>query len=67
MARESRRRSASGWVSAFTGRTYRRDRERLGLSIVRRIAEIYGAAVAFDTSPGGQGLCVTVRFPAAHA
>jgi len=39
----------------------------LGLSIVRRIAEIYGAAVAFETSPVGQGLCVTVRFPAADA
>ena len=35
----------------------------LGLSIVRRIAEIYGATVAFDDAPGGRGLCVTVRFP----
>jgi two-component system sensor histidine kinase QseC len=39
----------------------------LGLSIVRRIAEIYGATVAFDDAPGGRGLCVTVRFPAADA
>jgi len=39
----------------------------LGLSIVRRIAEIYGATVAFDNSPGGRGLCVTVRFLAVDA
>jgi two-component system sensor histidine kinase QseC len=39
----------------------------LGLSIVQRIAEIYGATVTFDNSPGGRGLCVTVRFPAADA
>lgn len=39
----------------------------LGLSIVMRIAEIAGASVVFDTPPGGRGLCVTVRFPAAGA
>jgi signal transduction histidine kinase len=39
----------------------------LGLSIVRRIAEIYGATVTFDASPGGRGLSVTVRFPAVEA
>jgi two-component system sensor histidine kinase QseC len=39
----------------------------LGLSIVLRIAEICGARVAFDASPGGRGLCVTVRFPAVGA
>jgi two-component system sensor histidine kinase QseC len=39
----------------------------LGLSIVRRIAEIHGATVAFDDAPGGRGLCVTVRFSAVDA
>jgi two-component system, OmpR family, sensor histidine kinase QseC len=37
----------------------------LGLSIVRRIADLCGASVAFDTAPRGRGLCVTVRFPGA--
>lgn len=36
----------------------------LGLSIVRRIAEIHRAGVAFLPGPGGQGLEVRVRFPA---
>jgi len=36
----------------------------LGLSIVQRIASLAGAAVAFETAPGGRGLCVTVRFRA---
>ena len=39
----------------------------LGLSIVRRIAEIYGATVTFDAPPGGRGLSATVRFPAVDA
>jgi two-component system sensor histidine kinase QseC len=34
----------------------------LGLSIVRRIADLCGASVAFGTAPGGRGLCVTVQF-----
>jgi signal transduction histidine kinase len=34
----------------------------LGLSIVQRIAGLCGASVAFDTAPGGRGLCVSVRF-----
>ncbi len=34
----------------------------LGLSIVRRIAEIHGATVALDAGPAGSGLRVTVRF-----
>lgn len=34
----------------------------LGLSIVRRIAEIHGATVELETGPGGRGLRVTVRF-----
>jgi two-component system sensor histidine kinase QseC len=36
----------------------------LGLSIVQRIASLAGATVAFETAPGGRGLCVTVRFRA---
>jgi two-component system sensor histidine kinase QseC len=36
----------------------------LGLSIVRRIATLCGATVAFETAPGGRGLAVAVRFPA---
>jgi two-component system sensor histidine kinase QseC len=34
----------------------------LGLSIVRRIAELYGAQMHADEAPGG-GLCVIVSFP----
>jgi two-component system sensor histidine kinase QseC len=34
----------------------------LGLSIVQRIAGLCGATVAFETAPGGRGLCVTVHF-----
>ena len=34
----------------------------LGLSIVRRIAEIHGATVELEAGPGGGGLRVTVRF-----
>lgn len=37
----------------------------LGLSIVRRIADAHGAAVTLDDGPGGRGLAVRVRFPAA--
>jgi signal transduction histidine kinase len=36
----------------------------LGLSIVRRIAELHHANVAFDDGPGRRGLCVVVTFPA---
>ena len=36
----------------------------LGLSIVQRIATLCGATVAFETAPGGRGLCVAVQFPA---
>jgi signal transduction histidine kinase len=39
----------------------------LGLSIVQRIAALCGATVAFETAPGGRGLCVTVRFDGTHA
>ena len=35
----------------------------LGLSIVRRIAELHGARVSFDDGPGGRGLRVSVAFP----
>ena len=36
----------------------------LGLSIVRRIAELHGAELSFADGPGGRGLRVDVRFPA---
>ena len=36
----------------------------LGLSIAKRIAELHGAAIAFDAGPAG-GLAVTVAFRAA--
>jgi two-component system sensor histidine kinase QseC len=36
----------------------------LGLSIVRRIADLHGATIALDEAPGG-GLAVVVRFPPA--
>jgi len=43
----------------------RRNRERagigLGLTIVRKLAEMYGAHVSFDTAPG-RGTAVSVRF-----
>ncbi len=35
----------------------------LGLSIVRRIAELHEAAVTLETAPGGVGLRVAVSFP----
>ncbi len=35
----------------------------LGLSIAMRIAELHGATIAFDETPGG-GLAVTVAFAA---
>ena len=38
----------------------------LGLSIVRRIAEIHGARLAFAEAPGGRGLRVSVGFPPAR-
>jgi signal transduction histidine kinase len=37
----------------------------LGLSIVARIAELHGGALALADSPGGRGLEATLRFPAA--
>jgi two-component system sensor histidine kinase TctE len=40
-----------------------RDGSGLGLSIVREIARIHGAAVALESTPGG-GLTVVVTFPA---
>ncbi len=36
----------------------------LGLAIVSRIVELHGAALSLDENPGGQGLRVTVRWPA---
>lgn len=39
----------------------------LGLSIVRRIAELHGATVALAANPAGPGLSVSVRFPAGDA
>lgn len=39
----------------------------LGLSIVRRIAELHGAAVVFGEGLDGKGLGVTLRFPAASS
>lgn len=36
----------------------------LGLSIVRRIVELHNAALQFDAGDDGQGLSVTVSFPA---
>lgn len=35
----------------------------LGLSIVRRIAELHGATVAFQDGPAGRGLAVIVELP----
>ena len=35
----------------------------LGLSIVRRIAEMHGASLGLDAGPDGRGLVATVRFP----
>ncbi len=35
----------------------------LGLSIVKRIAELHGGAVRFSSGPGGAGLAVVVEFP----
>lgn len=35
----------------------------LGLSIVRRIADLHRAAVSLEAGPGGRGLKVVVRFP----
>ena len=35
----------------------------LGLSIVKRIAELHGGAVRFSPGPGGAGLAVVVEFP----
>jgi two-component system sensor histidine kinase QseC len=35
----------------------------LGLSIVRRVAELHGASVAFSDGLDDRGLCVEVRFP----
>jgi two-component system sensor histidine kinase QseC len=37
----------------------------LGLAIVREIADAHGARVAIEDSPGGRGMRVVVRFPAA--
>jgi two-component system sensor histidine kinase QseC len=39
----------------------------LGLSIVRRIAELHAASVAFAAGPQRRGLIVTVRFPASRS
>jgi two-component system OmpR family sensor kinase len=36
----------------------------LGLSIVRRIAELHSATLALSASTGLAGLCVSIRFPA---
>lgn len=38
----------------------------LGLSIVRRVADLHGASVSLGASPAGQGLQVRVIFPAAR-
>ncbi|AMM25782.1 ATP-binding protein [Variovorax sp. PAMC 28711] len=38
----------------------------LGVSIVRRIAEMHGLEVVFGTARGGQGVSVQLRFDAAH-
>ena len=38
----------------------------LGLSIVRRIAEVHGATVTFCAAETGSGLVVVVRFPSAY-
>ena len=35
----------------------------LGLSIVKRIADVHGATVTLDTADDGHGLVVSVRFP----
>lgn len=37
----------------------------LGLSIVKRIAELHGARLVFESPPTGTGFVVRVRFPAA--
>lgn len=36
----------------------------LGLAIVRAVADRHGATIKLDDGPGGNGLCVSVRFPA---
>ncbi|MEZ5590239.1 MAG: hypothetical protein R3F53_05845 [Gammaproteobacteria bacterium] len=36
----------------------------LGLSIVKRIAEIHAATIELGPAAQGRGLCVTVSFPA---
>jgi signal transduction histidine kinase len=36
----------------------------LGLAIVRAVADRHGASIALDDGPGGNGLRVSVRFPA---
>jgi signal transduction histidine kinase len=35
------------------------------MAIVKAIADAHGASITLDTGPGGQGLAVTVTFPAA--
>jgi two-component system OmpR family sensor kinase len=37
----------------------------LGMAIVKAIADVHGASIALDAGPEGQGLSVTVAFPAA--
>lgn len=37
----------------------------LGMAIVKAIADAHGASITLDAGPGGQGLAVAVRFPAA--
>ena len=39
----------------------------LGLSIVKRIADLHRARIVLDAGPGGRGLRVSVAFPAAEA
>jgi two-component system sensor histidine kinase QseC len=39
----------------------------LGLSIVRRIADLHRASIALADGPGGRGLVASVRFPAGQA
>jgi two-component system OmpR family sensor kinase len=39
----------------------------LGMAIVKAIADAHNVSIALDTGPGGQGLAVTVPFPATDA
>ncbi|HQR11289.1 MAG TPA: ATP-binding protein [Casimicrobiaceae bacterium] len=49
---------------ANAGESSKQNGSGLGLSIVKRIVDAHGAAIALDAGPEGRGLAVKVRFPA---